>query len=383
MNYERKIICCVHSHYLKNRKKIFDSGRSLHFDFLNHYFEDKYTVLRHSLLNCGESRLYPQGINGTYKKIPSIGSLPGPLRYFSEIIFNFFYILKRNPSKITFYAIDPLSCFSASLIKKLGFKIKIFFLTPDYTEERFSNKLLNRAYLQIDKFCTINCDKNICNSEEVIKYKMKKYELNRGKFFHMPNIPNPWLIDKLKKNKKTKGRIIYVGLVGSQIDFINLFDSIKKIKKTNHSAHLVIIGSGNKEEELKNYVSFKKWGFITFLGNLSHEETLKEISKSELGIALYNGSMSYDSFRDSCKIREYQSLGVVPITTGVVLSNVKEIKKFNSGIIISNEKEMKRKLEQFFSCKKYSDLLRINSIKNFEIYKDKYEELYNLLKNGK
>lgn len=375
----RKVICAVHSNYLLNGE-IFDSGRSLHFDFLNHYFGNKYIILRHSLYTGGESRIYRKGINATYCRIPIIGKLPGPLRYISEIFFNFFYLVKNNPNKINFFGVDPLSTYPACLLKKMGFKIRILFLTPDYSKRRFNNIILNRVYFHFDKFCTINSDKNICNSKFVIEEKLRKYNLSSKKFFHMPNIPNPWLIEKYMKNKKIKNRIIYVGNISSQIDFKNLFDSIADLGKKYHNLQLILIGSGDQKNNLKDYAKKNNLDFVKFLGNLTHNKTLQEISYAEIGIAIYNGSFDYDEFRDSCKIREYQALGTIPLTTSVVWSNSEEIRKFKSGVIIRNKhKEIKKAIEKIISNSNYKKRLVRNCLANSNIYKTKFEEFYRLL----
>ena len=213
--------------------------------------------------------------------------------------------------------------------------------------------------------------------------KLKKRSNLKDKFFHLPNIPNPWIIEKYSKNKKINNRIIYVGNISSQINFINIFDSIKNLRTNTKDLHIVLIGSGNSEEELKKHVNYNKLNFVTFLGNLSQEDTLKEISKSEIGIALYNGTFNYDKFRDSCKIREYQALGCIPITTNVVISNTKEINKFNSGIITKNSPEaIKKAIKQIISDKELKKRLKEGCIKNTQYYKTKYEDFYDLIKNA-
>jgi glycosyltransferase involved in cell wall biosynthesis len=372
-----KLICGVHSNYLPNGE-VFDSGRSLHFDFLEHYFGSNYEVLRHSLYGGGESRVYKKGINGKYSKMPLIASLPGPLRYISEVVFNIIYLVVNWRKKIVFYGVDPLSSFSACLLKKMGFNIQVFFLNPDYSERRFDNLFLNKSYFFLDRFCTKNCDKNICNSIFVIRKKMKDYGLEKENFFHMPNIPNPWIIEKYKKNAKIKNRIVYVGLVSTQIDFKSLFNSLAELNKKT-ALSLVIVGSGDIEENLKTYAKDRKLGFVTFLGNVSHERALSEISRAEIGIAVYNGSLNYDKFRDSCKIREYQALGAIPVATDAVLSNTKEIKKYGSGIIVNGQEELRNALEKISSSDVLKEQLRFHCKRNNEIYKQKFNELNKML----
>ena len=118
---------------------------------------------------------------------------------------------------------------------------------------------------------------------------------------------------------------------------------------------------------------------IKFLGVLSHNDTLKEIAKSEFGIALYNGSLNFDEFRDSCKIREYQSLSCIPITTDVVKSNYEEIRDNDSGIIVQDIGEMKKKLSFLLTNELRRNELMENSFSNYELYTSKYDDFYKLV----
>ena len=90
----KKIILGIHSIYL-SKYNVTDANNSISFGFLDHYFKNKYMVLRHSLLSKGESRVYLNGINGKYNKMPLIGSFPGAVRYIAEIAYNFYFILKE------------------------------------------------------------------------------------------------------------------------------------------------------------------------------------------------------------------------------------------------------------------------------------------------
>ncbi len=362
---------------------IFDPNYAITFGFLNYYFKDDYVVIRHSLFKNGESRIYKNGINGNYKKIYLIGVLPNVIRYIAEIIINIFYLIINKPTKII--AIDPLSCFVPTLLKKIGFVEKVFFITPDFAKQRFDNKVLNKVYFLIDRFCTVNSDINICCAKTVIDYKKNIYKnLNISKkFFHLPNVPNPWIIDKIKNLSKIKNRIIYVGNVSSQINFKEIFDVIFRSKEKHDDIHLIIVGKGDQEENLKRYLMENKIDNVYFLGQLAYEDTLKEIAKSEIGIALYNGSFNYDEFRDSCKIREYQALSTIPITSGVVKSNTDEILEYKSGVLLDNNtgEEIYDKIDKILSDESYKKDLHERAIKNYLIYADKYQDFYNLLKN--
>jgi len=372
----KDLIFICHSSYYKDVP--FDPNFGITFGFLNHYFgESGYSTIRHSLYKGGESRIYREGCTDNYYKVLFLGSLPNVIRYISELVVNFFILLFNRPKIVI--AIDPLSCFIPSLLWKIGYIKKVFFITPDFAEERFENKILNKIYFFIDKFCTFNSSRNIVCAQTVIDYKISMYKAPGKLFFHMPNIPNPWVIDNLKNIKKVVNRIVYVGNISKQVDFYNIFKIFSAIKNKEKNISLHIIGDGDLKNSLVSYVRENDLEDIHFCGQLNYQDTLKEIAESEIGIALYNGSLSYDKFRDSCKIREYQSLLTIPITTLVVKANVDEIKEFNSGVIVNSNDMLSEILSKLLLATDYKRSFLYGMGTNNNLYLNKYKEMFSLV----
>jgi len=370
-----KIAFVYHADY----KTGIDTNYSITFGFLEKYFPSHYIVIKHSLYNGGETRIYRNGINGNYKTAPIIGKIPVPFRYLFETIFSFFYLLLGDYR--TVITLNPLSALAPCILRILKKKCKVYFISPDFSKKRFENPIMNKFYFLVDKFSTKYCSKNICNSVHVINYKKELYsKLNlEGKFFHMPNIPNPWVIETFVRIKKERNRIIYVGGVGTQLDFEKIIDVINKLKQVSPDVNLAIIGDGNRKSYLEEYVNRNKIDNVKFLGVLSHQDTLKEIAKSEFGIALYNGSLNFDEFRDSCKIREYQALSCIPITTDVVRSNYEEIRDNDSGIIVKGVGEMEDEMSSLLMNEERKKELMANSYRNYKFYITKYDDFYKLV----
>ena len=374
---KKKILFICHSTYFG--REPFDPNYGITFGFLNHYFKDDYYIIRHSLYKGGETRLYKGNDKQVFYKIPIIGLMPNIIRYIFEAIFNFIIILLNKPEIVV--CIDPLSSAIPTFFRTLKYVKKIYFITPDFTLKRFENSLLNKIYFLMDRFCTLNCDSNIVCSQTVIDFKRKLYNNEQTKYFHMPNIPNPWIIENFTNSKKIENRIIYVGNVSRQIDFKYILKIYSDIKKEEKSLSINIVGEGDFKNELINFVNENKIDDVVFSGQLSYEDTLKEISVAEFGVALYNGAFNYDQFRDSCKIREYQALLTIPITTPVVKSNTSEIKKFNSGIVISSNSALSEVLLKLTLDKNYKKSLIFNMKINNNIYLNKYNEMFKLISN--
>lgn len=373
-----KIVFIYHADYLTG----IDTNYSITFGFLNKYYKDNYVVIKHSLYTGGETRVYHKGEHGGYKSFHPLGKIPAPLRYVFETLFSIFQLVVLKPSVVI--SLNPLSSLAPCILKSVGIIKEVFFINPDFARRRFNNAILNSAYYWVDRYCTKHCTLNICNSKYVIEYKKNIYKnLDlTSKFLHIPNVPNYWQMDKYQKYKKIKNRIIYVGNMAGQINFQKIVDIVDNLANIEKSVHLVFVGGGKDEQELKNYVKSRNIYNVEFLGVLPHSDTLKEIAKSEFGIALYTGSLSYDEFRDSCKIREYQSLGCVPITTPVVKSNTGEIEKYHSGIVISNLDDLYDSVASLLIDRVRMDRLVAGCKKTHLMYKYVYEKLYKLVEGS-
>lgn len=378
----KRIIFFCHSNYLSS-EEIFDSHWSLTFEFLNNFFGSDYEVLRHSLYRGGQSRIYKKGVNGKYITIPLIGKFPDIFRYFLEVGINTTYLLLRifSRRRLLIIAIDPLSCLAGVILKRMGFNLNVIFITPDFAKERFGNKFLNWAYFVIDKFCTKNCDFNYCSSLTVIEYKRKLYaniDLS-SKLVHYPNVPAKWQIKKCLGIEKVSHRLIYVGIISSQIKLKKILDVMFELGHIYANLNLVIVGDGDKKMELEAYAKKHNMNNVFFMGNLAYEDALKEIAKAEIGIALYEGNLNYDEFRDSCKIREYQALGVIPLASCVAKANVDEIRKYKSGILIENDVDIKEEIKKIFDNMKYKAGLINNCNYNYKIYENKFDKFYEVI----
>jgi glycosyltransferase involved in cell wall biosynthesis len=377
-----KIITIWHSSFKKNGKA-FDPNPGITESYLNKYFLDRISI-RNSLIKggCTTVTFFENNLVVEKKETSFLANFPDVFRYIFEIFINLFFLIKYGKHG-TILAIDPLSAIVPSILKKIGYVHRVYFLTPDFTKRRFENNILNKIYFFLDRISTNIADINICNSVEVINYKKQIYpNLNDSNFFHMPNIPPDWVVSRYRLNHKKNNKIVYVGNLSDDINlhgFKCLFNIIKDLKRDIPSISLVIVGDGSRKSSLVELAGNDE--SIKFLGLLDYELSLKEISESEIGLAFYNGDNSYDEFRDSLKIREYQSFGVIPITTDVVKSNCDEIRENNSGILVQefDEDSLKESLKKILLNDSLKNNLRNNAYKNHEYYKDKYEILYTLM----
>lgn len=276
------------------------------------------------------------------------------LRYITEVFSTLsYFLLKKVDEPIYYIGVDPLNAFIGILLKKVGkFKVVIFF-TVDYSRQRFKNKILNNIYHFIDRFCIRNADE-VWNVSKRIWQIRSEMGLPMFKNILIPNVPSKDY-NKYSNNKKQNSDIITLGIIDEQLDFIGIFDAIKDLKDMFPQILLKIVGNGPKEREYREYVkNISLDENVKFLGYLSHDLALKEISKSGIGLALYNGKWNFNHFGDSMKCREYFCFGLPVITTDTH-STVEDIKEYNAGIVCNlNKEEYKKAI--------------IKILENYEVY---------------
>jgi glycosyltransferase involved in cell wall biosynthesis len=254
------------------------------------------------------------------------------LRYLTEIISTTTMALLRTfQQPLVFIGVDPLNACSGILLRKLGKVKKVVFYSADYTKERFKNKFLNACYHALDRWSARNADVVWSVSTRIVDER-KKMGLSDEKNMFVPNIPSN-AYEKYLANQRDPYRLITLGVLGDQIDFKGMIDAVETLAPEIPQLTVAIVGTGPKEEELKREVRQRHLDDrIHFLGYLSHDRALEEISKSGIGLALYNGNWSFNYYGDSMKCREYFCFGLPVITTDTH-STVEDIKEANAGIV--------------------------------------------------
>jgi len=289
------------------------------------------------------------------------------LRYISEIFLTYRYFAQRKDAKeIVFIGADPLNAVSGVLLKKMGKIKKAIFYTVDYTETRFGDKMLNWCYQRIDRYCINNADE-VWNVSSRIFLLRKKLGVSEKKNLYVPNMPSEDYKPHVK-NKRDKFTLITLGILGEQLDFNNLFEAMKSLEVKFPELKLRIAGDGPKRQELEKEV--KRLGLakkVEFLGYISHDQALEAISKSGIGLALYNGNWSFNYYGDSMKCREFFCFGL-PVMTTDTHSTADDIRENKTGEVVRMDaKSYEAGLEKIFS--NYNELSK-NSLELSKKYDD-------------
>lgn len=229
-----------------------------------------------------------------------------------------------------FIGANNFDTFSGILAKKiLRKKIeKIIYFASDFSENRFSNRILNKIYYFIEKTVLKNSDLVISNTKRS-EAKRVELGLNKNKSLVIPN--GVLLEDETFKEKDiSKNKFVYIGSINKEHGLYNILSKIYPIIK-----EIYIIGSGNDLNRIEVFLKGKGLNY-SLLGNRDHVFVLDFLKNFDgLGLAPYNNLSSWTYYCSPLKANEYIASGVP-----VVMSNIPEISEFinnnNLGIIYNS-----------------------------------------------
>jgi len=279
-----------------------------------------------------------------------------PFRYLFEILrtVSFFLSVKNKEAINYFIGIDPLNAFIGILLKKMKVVKKTIFHTPDYSEKRFENNLLDKIYHFVDFYSAKKSDCVWNVSKKILEVRVRQ-GVAKKKLFVVSNIP--CLVSDFVELKKNKFILITLGQLSEQLDFDNLFIAIKDVSK-KYPVKLIIVGDGPKKQELIDKTkSMKINHLVKFVGRKPHEKALKLISNSGIGLALYTKNWAFNLYGDSAKCREFFAFGL-PIVTTKNHATIDDIIKYSPGMVCEMD------------SKEYANAI-IKILKNYSFYSKK------------
>jgi len=296
-----------------------------------------YTYLGYPLY-VGEKSIISRfnGIKETTKKFGGSLKLPLPIQSLYETINTLNFLRKYKNDLVV--AVDPLNALATICAKKIGLVKKVIFYTVDYTPNRFSNKVINNLYHQIDRFCIRNAD-TVWNVSHRIVEKRREQGIPDSRNIYVPNAPSIKVGKPLPASKVDRFNIVMVTGITHSPAFSMVINAISELVEKFPKIKLSLIGAGSYEEELKRKVSNSKLrGHVEFLGQLEHEPLLGTLPKAGLGLAIYTSDYSWVNYGDSMKAREYLLSGLPTIITDVV-STGEDIKSYDAGFVVKPTKK--------------------------------------------
>lgn len=288
------------------------------------------------------------------------------LFYIRDAFYNILYLARAREKIDLYIGFGSFNAIFGLLFKMFGKVDKVAFFTIDYIMKgRFSNGVLNKLYVLMDRLAFLYSDYTLNVSRRMAEKRIEEIG-EKAESRKQLEVPIGILNDAFSIKVKKKGKIlVYSGGLSKDFGIELAIDSMPDLLKVFPDLKLRIIGDGELRENLEKLVAKKKlqdsvefFGFIDT--STEREKWISLLKESTLGIATYADTKdTYKRFSDVTKPKDYISCGLPVITTDVIPfseviseKNLGRVIKFNkrsfvnavSGIL-TDEKEL-RKIEK-------------------------------------
>ena len=247
---------------------------------------------------------------------------------------------KRNCRYDVFFGSDNLNAFAGLMLKKMRVVKKVVYYTIDYFPTRFSNRLLNRVYHAVDKWCVCKADETWNVGARMAQARAELNNMHGVKYSRQFVVPmGVWYKRAKRKSFEDidKRRLVFVG---HMVDYAGLELAVSALpaiiqRISGFSFH--IVGGGGVEQKIRELVSELELNeYVKFYGWVQDRTSVEEIiSSAACGMALFNKDLLDDKVRnaDPAKVKDYMLMGLPVITTDE-LPTAREIEKAGAGIVI-------------------------------------------------
>ncbi len=265
----------------------------------------------------------------TWEATGAIGYL---LEYAWALVAEFYLVLKvfrHSRFRVLQGCNPPDTIFLIGLVLK-PFGVRYIFDHHDLSPEVFEAKFGSARGL----FCALTrlaekCSFRVANISIATNESFKEVAVNRGgkrpeEVFVVRNCPDLTAFrrgDRSESKPEKPLLVAYVGFMGQQDGLDLLLESIEHLVKheKRQDTHFLLIGKGTMLPALQEMAAKKGLdGFVTFTGQIPHEDVVKHLSNADVGVAPDPKTPMNDN-STMIKIFEYMALGLP-----VVLFDLKE-----------------------------------------------------------
>lgn len=268
-----------------------------------------------------------------HRVLQASGKLGYLLEYSSALVAELLLALKvfgRTRFRILQACNPPDTIFLISLLlRPLG--VRFIFdqhdLGPELFEAKFGkrNGLLYRLTLLFERWSFRTATTCIVTNESLRDIAITRGRKNPDTVFVVRNCPDLAKFGRQEQRVSNQFGssllVVYVGFMGTQDGLDLLLDSIEHlVKRTNRQdTHFLLVGGGDVLPELRRTVASKDLShFVTFAGQVSHDEVANYLSQADLGVAPDPKNTMNDN-STMIKIFEYMAFSLP-----VVLYDLKE-----------------------------------------------------------
>ncbi|MDD4979712.1 MAG: glycosyltransferase family 4 protein [Candidatus Omnitrophica bacterium] len=293
--------------------------------------------IRHPLEGRNYSRAELFTHAGTRKLKIIATRTQGALRYAIDILSTVAVVFTQRGKWDIFIGVNSLNAFSGLLLKRLGKVKRVIFYTADYVPQRFADKRMNSIYHWFDRFCIKQADFvwNISQAQMEIR---KNQGLPGNKNIYVPHGIDKRHITHQPLEKVDRYSFVVAANLSRAFNYRLIIDAFKDVAVKVPQAKLIIIGTGELEKEISDYIRLNRIdGHVLMLGWMPHDKLIPFISRCGIGLAIYTSLCSWTNFSDSFKTKEYLGCGCPVIISGA-LGAIREAQTSNAIIAVGDDK---------------------------------------------
>jgi len=292
--------------------------------------------------------------------------------YLKDLMLTLWWCFIFNKDNDYFIGVNNFNLFSGYILKLIGKVNKLIFYTIDYVPHRFENNLLNSFYHWLDRFAVAKSEKVWNLSSQMVKEREKRgvNKRFRRKQLEVP-IGSDITSSPLSFDKIDKDKIVFMGHLREGHGIEMLIKAMKKVVNISPKTHLLIIGGGPLESNIKKQVKSlgleKSISFSGYVENFSDIRSL--LRKAAIAVAPYvDDEKTYTRYTDPGKPKDYLSAGL-PVVITKVPQVAFLIDKNKSGIAIDyNEKELVNAIVRLLGNRRILREYRRNAFKMAKVY---------------
>lgn len=263
-------------------------------------------------------------------------------------------------SNITYIGVDPFNGLVGVVGKITGRVTKLIYYTPDFTDKRYENIILNALYYGIDRMCVRFADEVWAVSSRIQSFrKSQGIPAVRNKL--VPNTPD---VSSVPRHAYDGNRtLIIVSNVAMTLYIPQILDAVKTLRKRYPDVRLLVFGGRETNTIMMMVRKRRLQDVVRVSGHRSHKEVLEAVARSFLGFALYTPVSRGTYWGDSMKAREYVACGI-PVIINTLPSTSEDIQTYKAGIVLEHvtANSIQRAVEQCIRNPRYYETLRKNAL---------------------
>lgn len=343
-----------------------------------------HTFIKHSLYGGNRSRIEKKTAKqnrGRESRLPR-KAIFRYFQYFWELLTTLNYLFSHKKVDVLI-AIDPLNAFAGIVGRIFGRVDTLIFYTADYAFKRFNNGILNSIYHGLDYLARTYSDYTWNVSSRITEVRADQ-GLPAEKNKLVPNSPILQTMT-IPVSKRKPYSMVLIANFTPAIRYDLIVEAVQVLKKKYPKIFVSFVGSGEREDNIKELVSKKKLEkHFAFHGYQQHDKAVKILSQHQIGLALYDNKWSWTEFGDSLKAREYLALGL-PVIINDHISTADDIDQNDAGYSIKlTKKKLLECLNDAFESPQRLKEMQKNAKKvarKYDLEKILDRELLTLLQN--